>query len=201
MPSGLTIFSFRNGGVSVSEAAVPSARYGSNAAFRVYAEVSGTAGQAGSIQTGLAIANNSGNPAAVTFDLTTLEGTATGITGTYTVPGNGQVALFLNQIPGFRALQAPFQGVLRMSTPSPSGISVAGLRGRYNERGDFLITTTPAVDEAGPGTSAEFVFPHLVDGGGYTTQVVLFSGITGQVSAGNLRVFSQNGQPLTVSFR
>jgi hypothetical protein len=202
MPSGLTIFSLKNGdGVTVSEAGVPSARFGSNAAFRVYAEASGGFGQDGSIQTGVAIANNSGNSAVINFELPTLEGTATGLTGTYTLPGNGQVSLFLNEIPGFGSLQTPFQGVLRISTTAQSGISVVGLRGRYNQRGDYLFTTIPAVDEAAPHTAAELIFPHVVDGGGYTTQFVLFSGTAGQSSSGILRVFSQNGQRLTLSFR
>ena len=50
--------------------------------------------------------------------------------------GNGcQVALFLNQVQGFESLVLSFQGVLRVSTGSSSGISVVALRGRYNERG------------------------------------------------------------------
>lgn len=194
-PSGLIVFSFKNAGVTVAEAGVAAARTG--LAFRMYAEVSDAA--SGSIQTGIAIANAASLNVSVTFELHTLSGGVTGITGFYSVPANGQVAMFLNQIPGFSGLTAPFQGVLRISTTAPTGISVVGLRGRTNERGDFLITTTPPVDEAIPPTTAELVFPHLADGGGYTTQFVLFSGAAGQSASGTLRFYAQNGQQLNLA--
>jgi hypothetical protein len=80
-------------------------------------------------------------------------------------------------------------------------VAAVGLRSRYNERSDFLITTTPPVNEANPASSAEFDFPHFVNGGGYTTQFVLFSGIAGESGTGRLNFFSQDGTalPLIVS--
>src|SRR5206468_1934381 len=104
-------------------------------------------------------------------------------TGTAPVPANGQIVTFLNQIQGLGNLQLPFQGILRISTNAASGISVAGLRGRYNERGDFLITTTPPIDESST-SSGELLFPHLTDAGGYTTQFILLSGSASQSSSG-----------------
>ena len=86
------------------------------------------------------------------------------------------------------------QGVLRIS--SAAAITVVGLRGRYNERGDFLITTTPPVAENEPASAAEMVFPHIVEGAGYTTQFILFSGRPAQASSGTLKFLSQAGQPL-----
>jgi hypothetical protein len=192
-PSGLGVFSFRNGGVLVTEAGVPALPVAS--AFRLYVEASGnfTAAEIGSVQTGFAIANSASNPVTVNFELTALDGSPTGLSGSTTIPGNGQTAMFLNQVEGLRNLPLPFRGVLRISG---SGISVVGLRGRYNQRGDFLMTTMSPVDEAAATTSAEFVFPHLVDGGGYTTQFVLFSGGAGQSSAGTVRFYDQSGQAL-----
>ena len=131
----------------------------------------------------------------MTFELTDLDGTPTGLTGSASVPGNGQIALFLNQIEGFEFLMLPFRGVLRISTGSSSGVSVVGLRGRYNERTDFLITTTPPSNEADAARTGEFLFPHLVDSGGYTTQFVLFSG-TGLTSAGTVSFHEQSGGSL-----
>ena len=198
-PSGLAVFSFKTNGITVAESGVPAFPTGS--AFRMYAEASGTFGDVGSIQTGVAIANPGSTTTTVTFDLTQLDGTTIGLTGTATVPGQGQVALFLNQIQGFESLVLPFQGVLRVSTGSQSGVSVAGLRGRYNERGDFLITTTPPVDEAGASTTAEFLFPHFADSGGYTTQFILFSGLPGQTSSGTLRFFNASGEALDLALQ
>ncbi|HYK92147.1 MAG TPA: SBBP repeat-containing protein [Acidobacteriota bacterium] len=191
-PSGLAIFSYMNLGVTVAEAGAPAA--GTGSAFRMYVEASGGEG---SIQTGIAVANPSTSPAPLTFELSTLSGTGTGHVGTSTVPAKGQIALFLKQIPGFESLPSPFRGVLRVSTKSTAAkVSVIGLRGRYNERHDFLITTTPPSNEATPASVAELIFPHFVRGGGYTTQFVLFSGSAGQSSSGVLRFYSQAGQAL-----
>ena len=202
-PSGLVIFTYKGGATTVSEAGVPALRTGN--AFRLYAEASGNfdASQIGSIETGIAIANASSSAATVTFELTRLDGTSTGLTGTTTVPGNGQTALFMNQIAGFSSMgnpATPFQGVLRISSSS-AAIAVVGLRGRYNERRDFLITTTAPVDESSSPPTTELFFPHLADSGGYTTQFVLFSGSAGQASTGTLRLFSQGGQPFNLSLR
>ena len=84
---------------------------------------------------------------------------------------------------------------------SGNSIVVVSLRTRYNERGDFLITTTPATNEASASSSADLMFPHIVDRGGYTTQFILFSGLAGQSTAGTLRFFGQDGQPLTLTVR
>jgi len=107
--------------------------------------------------------------------------------------------IFLNELPGFESLHIPFQGVLRVLSPEP--ISVTGLRGRYNERRDFLITTTPPVNEAASPSIAPLFFPHIVDGDGYTTQFILFSGQSGQSSSGSIQVFSQNGGTLDLGLR
>jgi len=198
-PSGVSILSFRNGTITVTEAGVPGVR--ASSAFRLYAESAGdfARSQAGSIQTGIAVANTTDNPATVNYEVTKLDGTSIGLTGTTTVPPRGQSALFLNQVPGLAALPASFQGVLRIS--AAAGIAVVGLRGRYNERGDFLITTTPPIAEDESASAAEMVFPHIVEGAGYTTQFILFSGRPGQTSSGALRFFSQAGQPLIMNVR
>jgi hypothetical protein len=191
-PAGLAVFSFRNLGVTVAEAGVPAVSIGS--IFRMYVEASG---EEGSILTGIAVANPSASPAPLTFELTDLSGARVGGVGSSVVPARGQIALFLNQVPGFESLPSPFRGVLRISTRSTSTkVSVIGLRGRYNERHDFLITTTPPSNEAAASSVAEMIFPHFVRGGGYTTQFVLFSGFAGQSSSGVLRFFSQAGQTL-----
>ncbi len=189
-PSALAVFSFRSGGVTVTEAGVPALPVAS--AFRLYVE----ANDASQIQSGFAIANSSSSTATITFELTKLDGSSTGLTGSTTVPANGQVAKFLSEI--FQNIPQPFKGVLRISG---TGIAVVGLRGRYNQRGDFLITTTSPVDEASPVTTAEYVFPHLADGGGYTTQFILFSGTAGQNASGVVRFFDQSGQPLPLTMQ
>jgi hypothetical protein len=45
----------------------------------------------------------------------------------------------------------------------------------------------------------EWLFPHLADGGGYTTQFILFSGTAGQSSSGTLGFIDQSGQSSTLT--
>jgi hypothetical protein len=175
------IFSFVNGGVTVTEAGISSGAAGT--AFRLYTETSS------SIRTGIAMANPAASAAAVTLELYQLDGSFTGLRSTLSIPANGQVALFLNQIPEFGSLPADFRGVLRLA--SSTAILLNGLRGRYNERNDFLITTLPPVNEAAAASSSLF-FPHIVDSGGYTTQFILIGG----QAAGTLELFSQSGELL-----
>jgi hypothetical protein len=165
----------------------------------MYVQSSGIPFQPGSIQSGIAVANTTASAANVTFELFNPDGSPTGVAPvTLAVPASGQIAEFLSQI--FSNLPQSFQGgVLRIS--SQSAISVVGLRGRTNERSDFLITTTPSTLESAPATSAEFLFPHLVNGGGYTSQFIVFSGTAGQASIGTLHFFDQKGNPLPLSLQ
>jgi hypothetical protein len=134
----------------------------------------------------------------LTFDVTDLTGApASGIPPvTTTLPGTGQTAKFLSDI--FPSLPSPFKGVLRITATS-SGISVVGLRTRINERGDFLITTTPPTNEASAPATASMYFPQVADGGGYTTQFILFSGTSGQTTSGNLLLIKQDGSAFGLS--
>jgi hypothetical protein len=191
-PSGLLIFSFMNGLVTVTEAGVPLLRAGG--AFRMYEVDAGT--YAGQLQTGLAIGNPSVTSSAiVTLELTDLAGRSTGMTSTVTLAPQGHTAMFMKQFPGFESMPYPFRGEVRISTAASEGIAVIGLRGEYNERQDFLVTTSMPANEATPPSSNEALFPHLADGGGYTTEFVLFSGSPGQASSGMLRFYSQSGAP------
>jgi hypothetical protein len=133
--------------------------------------------------------------------LNTLAGQPAGLAGTAIVPAGGQIAVFLDQIQGFGALAPDFQGVLRISTSSSEGISVLGLRSRYNELQHFLMTTTTPIMETASPPGSELVFPHLVDSGGFTTQFILYSGYAGQTSTGVLRYFNQSGQPLGLTLQ
>jgi hypothetical protein len=194
-PSAFTVFSFANNGVTVSQATVQAQPAG--IAWRSYVEVNSSSAVAGAIQSGLAITNNSSTQAVVNFELTALNGANTGLTASVVVPALGHVSKFVHEL--FPTLGLPFRGILRVS--SSNSISLVSLRMRYNERSDFLLTTTPATNEASASSTAELIFPHIVDRGGYTTQFVLFSGVTGQTSNGTLRFFAQDGQALNLTVR
>ena len=191
-PSGLGIFSFTTGGITVSEAGVPALPEAS--AFRVYVEASGTPGAIGSIRSGLAITNTeAGSTNTVTLELTDLDGATVGAAESLTIPPSGQIAQFFDE---FFTLPSNFSGVLRVT--STSDVAIVGLRARVNQRGDFMITTTPPSNEAAAPTTVDRYFPHLTDSGGWSTQFVLFSGTAGQSSAGGLSFIDQAGEALNL---
>jgi hypothetical protein len=184
-PTSVAIFSNRPNGITVSEAAVLPT---TGTALRMYVEGSGVSGAVGNIASGVALANTGTSPITVNFTLTDLAGNLLG-TATQNVPASGQVAEFANDI--FSTVSLPFQGVLRVSV-SGGSVAVAALRGRYNERNDFLMSTTPPTNKNAPPANTPTVFPHIVNGGGFTTQFILFSGAANQSATGNLHLTYAN---------
>jgi hypothetical protein len=104
------------------------------------------------------------------------------------------MAKFLNEVPGLQSVPSSFRGVLHIS--SDTAISAIGLRTRYNERGDFLISTTPAIADNAPPSADEFVFPQVVSGSGYTTDFILVN--SAGTSQGMLSLKSQAGTDLPI---
>src|SRR6266850_5357812 len=186
-PSAVAIFTFKPADATVTEAGVPALRNGT--AFQAYVEKSGA------VETGIAVANPSGSPITVNLALTRLDGSSTGLSGQLNLPANGQTSLFLREIPGLASLTAPFQGVLRITSAVP--VAVTSLRGRKNQRNEFLVTTTTPVDESAVVTSSELLFPHFAEGGGYNVQFILF----GRASSGTMYLFGRSGQPLSLLFQ
>jgi hypothetical protein len=163
-------------------------------ASRVYVEASDT------INSGIAIANPSGSIASVKLELINFSGASIAST-TLTLAPRAQISKFLTELPEFQAVRAPFQGLLRVASTTP--VAVVGFRGRNNERGDFLIATTPPTPESSSAV-AQLLFPHFADGGGYTTQFVIFSALPSTTTSslrGTLRFYSQSGQPLPLKLR
>ena len=159
-PSGLAIFSFSNNGVTVSQAGVPAVA--ASTAFRMYEIECGD--YPGQIQTGVAITNPSAVTATVNLDLTDLSGQETGMSATLTISPGGQTSHFVTGT--HSGIPYPFHGVIRITSNTP--IAVVGLRGDYNTRNDFIITTAMPTDETAPAITTPLIYPHLVDGGGYT---------------------------------
>ncbi len=193
-PYAMGIFAYRSTGVTVTQATVIADDGGD--AYHMFVESRGAL-----VQTGVALAGRTGSPATVNLQLFNMDGTPAGVATTLTIPANGHVAMFLSQIPGFASLPAPFSGVLRATG---SGFSMTGLRGRYNERGEFIITANSPVNENSIQTSSELLFPHVAFGSGYEMQLVMVGGGFSQVTAGTagtIYLFDRNGNPMTVTFR
>jgi hypothetical protein len=183
--NAFAILSFKRGGVTVSATTVPVVRPGKT--FRLHVEESGDI--APQLRTSLAISNASALPATVLLELMDLNGMPSGFTSTIVIPPLGQLSRFLKEIPGFDAVPLPFRGTLQVSTQTMEGISVIGLRSRQNERGDFLLSTVLPAEQS---DSSEIDFAPVVEGGGYSTEIVLLNG-SGSTARGNLVSEPSNG--------
>jgi hypothetical protein len=191
-PVTLVVFSTKDGPITVSEAGVPVTM---GTAFRMFAQLSPSP----SIRPGIAIGNGTATAGTATLTLTSLDGATTLGSAVVAIPATGQAVAFLDEPAMMPALQGQaVQGILRITTDL-SSISVVGLRLRINERNNSLMTTTPPTLENGSSTTAERIFPHLVNGGGWTTQFILFSGTTAQTSGGNLIFVEPDGDPFDLN--
>jgi hypothetical protein len=174
----VAVFSFSLNGVTVTQSGVPAVASGTS--FEAYAE-GGTG-----VRTGLAIANSTSTTANVTFE-------AAGATASVSIPPNGQVSRFLDEIPVFANLPA-FQTTLTLTSDVP--VAVTGLRGRVNVRGEFLISTTMPVDASAAIGGSEVFYPHFAEGAGYGMQFVVFGG-----ASGTLYLVDKAGNPASLLFR
>jgi len=177
---GLAILGLRQNGVLVTEAAVPATPVTQSG--RIYAEVDGA------VNTGVAIANvsDADTDARISFFFTDQNGNDFG-NGSLTVGAKQQIAAFLNQSPFNVA--APVRGTFTFTSSLP--ISAVGFRGFTNELGEFLITTLPM----GSITSASVEnlnFPQFVDGGGWSTQVILVNPTSVSLT-GTVRLYNTSG--------
>jgi hypothetical protein len=185
MPSAIAVFSYKENGVTLTSASVPAAP--PDTTFRMFVESSGVLGSVGSIESGFTIANPSSSKVNVQLTITKLDGTPTGISTSMEIPAGGHIAKFANEL--FPTLPNPFKGVMKVTAPTPVGVSA--LRSRYNERGELLLTTTPPFAQSAAQVGSELAFPHIAQGGGYATQLVLLS--TGLRHAGGLMMVSKDG--------
>ena len=187
-PVGISIFSYSVSGITVTETGVPTVAPAST--FAIYGENSA------SLKSGFAFANASPQATTLTYEVFSSDGSAAGMSGSMEIPGNGQRALFLTELPGATVLPSSFKGVVRLTSSSGS-LSVIGLRTRTNERGDFLVSTT--MPDQNSSATGELYLPHFVHGGGYTTEFI-FLGPSGTTSAsGSIEFYSPAGQTLPLA--
>jgi sugar lactone lactonase YvrE len=195
-PNAMAIYSFSANGVTVTTTGVPAIPISNS--FGMYVETAGDFAdrEAGSLQTGIAIANPTDSPITVNLSLSSNSILVQPV-GSVTVPAHGQIAAFLNEISGFdasavRGARLPYRGVL--SAKSSALFSMIGIRGRYNERGDFLASTTLPVSESPLPPATVLIIPHFADSGGFSTQFVVFNANGGQAAPGFITFFGDAGR-------
>ncbi len=229
--------SYKPAGTTISETSVSPVPQGG--AFRVYVQglKNFAAREPGSIETYVVVTNESSEPVDVALELTRITGDSVGSPDSLAapprvingerrtlprIPGNGQRTFLLRE--AFPTVEPPFEGLLRVVVPPPpftpfilaGNFSVVGLHAQYNEAGELLVSSVPAVKEDSiitiitpppplqdaPRAASEFLlFPHLIDGGGYSTRFVILGGSSGRSSFGVLKLFGPSGETLKLPLR
>jgi hypothetical protein len=168
--------------------------------FRLYGRQEGSfsGAQAGSMDAGFAIANPGNETAEVRIDLLSSLGTHGARGTTLLVEPGRQFAAFLGDIPipgpSLRIRLEPGGNLVRLS--SDREIVVAGLRGRYNSRGERLVSSVPAVGESLSPRADPTYLAHFANGAGYTTEWHVFP-VSGVASA-TLDYLEPGGDPVFV---
>jgi hypothetical protein len=202
-PYGTAVYSFEQNGVIVSEAAVPASPPTTTA--RVFVDYrTGVAAGSGAIDvnTGLAVANSGNAEATITFSLRDAGGNRVA-TGTGTLPAGNHMARSIDQLGSIASgfvFPANFStsvrfGSLEISSSAP--VSIVALRLTTNQRGETLLTSTPLADLVRPLSPNPLAFPQFVDGGGYTTMLMLLN-TSGRTETGRVQSFSDDGTPLSI---
>lgn len=179
-PLGAGIFRLALNGIVVSESGVPSSALSNN----MILYIDRTAGR----DTGAALANPSASQVTVTVRLM-IPG---GPTKVLLLPARGHTASASADL--IAALPDGFTGVVQVQSTAP--IAALSLRFQVNERQDLIMSTLPVADltRAAP---YPVIFPHIADGGGFQTELLLLGPINAAVTKASL--FDDNGAPLPVA--
>jgi sugar lactone lactonase YvrE len=209
-PYGTAVFSFKQNGVTVTEAGVPASPPTTSARifidYRSSVDAIPARSSAGTIDinTGIAAVNPGTDPADVTYTLLDIAGIPLAI-GNGTLAAGAHFAKFINQIheiaPDF-VLPENFQTAtlyasLEISSTQP--LSIIALRMTTNQRNEALFTTTPVADLTKSHTTNPIYFPQFADGGGYTTSIVLLNTTTSGTETGTVQILDNEGHPIIVT--
>lgn len=205
---GTAVVSVVQNGVVISEVGVPSVSETRSARtlieYRQDVSVSDGHPEAGpiAVNTGLAIANRGYFTATVTYQLRDSKGNTIAI-------GHGSIlpllhrAFFIDQLEGFASdfvLPPDFStqtGFASLEISSDQPLALLTLRATTNQRGETLLTTMPTADLTQSLPPRPLVFPHFVDGGGYTTSLFMLN-TSDSPETGKLFIYDETGAPLTV---
>ncbi|HYK91740.1 MAG TPA: hypothetical protein VE398_23440 [Acidobacteriota bacterium] len=209
IPYGTAVFSYKQNGVTISEAAVPASlpttRAGIFIDYRSYVDAVPGRPEAGKIDvnTGIAVVNCGSQDASVTYALRTSNGGLI-TSGTGTIAAGHHFAKFIDQFKdvaaGF-ALPANFQAAIQFASlevSSTQPLSITALRMTTNQRYNVLFTTTPVADLTQSRTGDPIYFAQFADGGGYTSTLILLNTSDG-TETGTLQILDNQGAPVLVN--
>ncbi len=210
-PYATAVFSFRQNGVTVAEVGVPASPPTNQARIfiewrsSVLAVPADANGGLININTGIAVVNTNADPANVTYTLRDVTGDILSI-GNGTIAAGRHFACFIDELkvraeaPDF-IIPADFPtaiqfGSLEIASSQP--LSMLGVRGTMNQRNEFLMTTTPVANLTHPLDKNPIYFPQFVDGGGYTTSIILLN-TSSVFETGTLEIMDSKGAPFVVN--
>ncbi|MBZ5535622.1 MAG: hypothetical protein LAO31_06670 [Acidobacteriia bacterium] len=196
LPSGAVVFSeYSPAGGLESQAGV----LNSPVTYRALVYAERTAAPL-SRDTGVAVVNPNGFPISVQLRLESLKTSFMLVHNGLRLPANNHFAGFIDQDTLMGSLvdflPPDFQGLLTLSSSDP--FTAVALRLTTNQRGENLYSTLPVVDVANPPT-APLDLPQIVNGGGYTTQIVLINPGSDAGTA-TVNFFKDNGEAVAVEF-
>jgi sugar lactone lactonase YvrE len=208
-PYGTAVFSFKQNGVTVSEAGVPASPPTTSARIfidhRSAVPAVPSRSDAGSVDTntGVAIVNRGSDTANVTYLLRNVLG-ATLSSGHGTIAAGTHIAKFIDQLKDVASdfsLPLNFQsstrfGSLEISSDQP--LSILALRMTTNQRNEALFTTTPTANLTQSLSDGPIYFPQFADGAGYTTALVLLN-TSSRIETGIFQILDEMGSPLVVN--
>jgi sugar lactone lactonase YvrE len=208
-PYGTAVFSFKQNGVTVTEAGVPASP--PTTAARIFIDYRSSVDSiparvsAGKIDinTGIAAVNAGSASADITYTLRNISG-VTLATGHGTLAAGAHFAKFINQIheaasdfvvPENFETDTQYASLEIFSTQP---LSILALRMTTNQRSEALFTTTPVADLTKSIETSPMYFPQFADGGGYTTSIILLN-TSNELETGILRLKDNKGNAIVVT--
>jgi hypothetical protein len=188
-PAAFSIVTYKPQQFTVAQATVPVVM---GTSFRMYVETSAVP----QITTGITIANATDRAGFITLSFTNLNGEFVASGSLYI----GARAEYIGSLEGLLPTLSgsSTRGVLRITT-NGEDISVAGFRYRMSERQSFpepiFTSITPTV-ENDLDNSGERILSEVLNGDGFSTEVVLYSQNAGDTARGHLQFIQQDGSPI-----
>jgi hypothetical protein len=142
--------------------------------------------------TGLAVINQSGSTAHLTYTLLNPDGTPAMAPVFKDLIAGAHDQGFITDF--FGSGVANFTGTLKVDSDVPVSALTLQLTNNQAPRNEALFTSFPVADLTQPAPSGNLVFAQLVDGGGYQTRIILLN-TTGSAITGNILFFKDNGSP------
>lgn len=208
-PYGTAVVSFKQDGVTVTETGIPASPPTTHARifidYRSGANAVPARNGAGTVDvnTGIAVVNYGSATANVTYTLSNLGGVVL-TTGHGTIAAGKHLARFIDQFADVASdfnLPSSFENTIQfgsLNINSDQPLSIMALRVTINQRKQFLITTTTVADLTQSPDFGPMYFPQFVDGGGYTTSLLLLN-TSNRTESGTVQILDNSGAPLVVN--